>query len=62
MKMLREEGYYVAAGGTYEQMEVKKIKKEGFDFFDFYIHSKINFLYDVKTVIQLKKIISFFQQ
>ena len=57
MKMLRERGYYVAAGGTCQEMEVKKIKDEGFDFFEFHIHDKINLLYDFKAVSQLRNIL-----
>jgi glycosyltransferase involved in cell wall biosynthesis len=57
MKMLREHGYYVAAGGTYKAMEVEKIKAEGFDFFDVYIHDKINLYFDIKSVLKLRRIL-----
>lgn len=57
MRELRNRGYEVAAGGTYEKMEVDIIHREGFEFFDFFISSKISPVDDLKAILKLKNIL-----
>lgn len=57
MRALRERGWEVAAGGTYEQMEVDVVRGEGFAFYEFTIPRTIDPVGDLRAVAKLTRIL-----
>jgi glycosyltransferase involved in cell wall biosynthesis len=57
MRALRDRGYEVAAGGTFEPMEVGVVRSEGFAFHEFTIFRSINPVGDLCATAKLTRIL-----